>query len=490
VKISAVNIIFQARLLKFGFCSFLFFSLDTNAQCPVNIDFESGNFSGWQCYTGIASPRNISLSPSSPLPTRHVMYSAGNDNGVDYWGGFPKICPNGSNYSVRLGNDSTGRQAEAISYTFTVPPGQQIFTLVYNYAVVLQDPGHPPDQQPRLSIEVFNVTDNIINTCSSFDFVSNGGLPGFQDSPKSSNSPVKYNDWSACFVNLSGNAGKTFRISFTTTDCTEAAHFGYAYIDAYTLAGCNNAVPTSVFCRDDDFADLSGPPGFQSYKWFTTANTVLGTQQVLHLRPLPRAGDTLYVEMTPYNGYGCPFFVPVYLRDTLNLKADAGPDRTFCLNPSLKLGAQPLAGAVYNWSPSVALNRANIANPKASPTNSIKYILNIQNYAGGCRGSDTVDVVKQCAPVSIFVPTAFTPNGDGRNEMLKPLLSGYAKLNYFNIYNRNGNLVYHSTESNPSGWDGTYNGKKLSTQVMVWIAEGVNVNGGVDVKKGTVVLIR
>jgi len=489
VKITTRNIVSLTHLGISCF-SLIFFEFNVNAQCPANIDFESGNFSGWQCYAGLASPGNISLLPTVPLSGRHVMYSSDDDNGVDYWGGFPKLCPNGSNYSIRLGNDSAGRQAEAISYTFSIPSNQYIFTLVYNYAIVLQDPGHLPDQQPRLKIEVFNVTDNVINTCSSFDFVSSGGLPGFQDSPHPSNSPVKYKDWSASFVDLSGNAGKTFRITFTTADCSEAAHFGYAYLDVYTLAGCNNAVPTSVFCRDDNFADLSAPPGFKSYKWYNTSNTVLGTQQVLHLSPLPKAGDTLYVEMTPFNGYGCVFSVPVYLRDTLYLKADAGADRIFCLNPLLKLGGRPYAGAVYRWTPSVGLNKTDIANPKASPTNTQQYIMNIQNYAGGCRGSDTVNVVKQCAPVDIFVPSAFTPNGDGFNERLRPVLSGYSKLNYFNVYNREGNLVYHTTESSPAGWDGTYNGHKLSSQVFVWVAQGININGGVDVKKGTVVLIR
>jgi gliding motility-associated-like protein len=485
-----VNIIFQTGPVQVSFISLLFFGFTAKAQCPANIDFESGNFSGWQCYAGFASPGFINLSPSAPLSTRHVMYSADSANGVDYWGGFPKICPNGSNYSIRLGNDNIGSEAEAISYTFTIPASQQIFTLVYNYAVVLQDPGHLPDKQPRFKVEVFNVTDNAINTCYSFDFVSNAGLPGFQVSPRVSISPVKYKDWSSSFINLSGNAGKTFKITFTTADCTEAAHFGYAYMDVYTLAGCNNAVPASVFCRDDDFADLSAPPGFQSYKWFNTSNIVLGNQQVLHLSPLPRAGDTLYVEITPYSGFGCVFSIPVYLRDTLNLKADAGADRLFCLNPSLTLGGVPQAGVVYSWSPSAGLNKTDVANPKASPANSIKYILNVKNYAGGCRGSDIVNLIKQCAPVEIFVPSAFTPNGDGLNERLKPVLSGFAKMNYFSIYNREGNLIYYTTDNNPPGWDGTYRGKKLPTQVLVWVAQGVNVNGGVEVRKGNVILLR
>ena len=98
--------------------------------------------------------------------------------------------------------------------------------------------------------------------------------------------------------------------------------------------------------------------------------------------------------------------------------------------------------------------------------------------------------MKQCAPVDIFVPSAFTPNGDGLNDRLQPVLSGYSILNYFNVYNREGILIYHTTQSNMTGWDGTYKGNKLFTQVFVWVAQGVNVNGGTDVKKGTFVLIR
>jgi gliding motility-associated-like protein len=89
----------------------------------------------------------------------------------------------------------------------------------------------------------------------------------------------------------------------------------------------------------------------------------------------------------------------------------------------------------------------------------------------------------------IQVPTAFTPNGDGLNDFLKPILIGINELRYFRIYNRWGVPVYHSTESK-RGWDGTYKGTQQSTQSYVWMTEGISIIGEIIRKKGTVVLIR
>lgn len=479
-------------LIRIALCNFIFLMLtgwNSNAQCPPNIDFESGNFSGWQCYTGLIDPGNIMLTPCAPMKNRHEIYYRKDVTENDYWGGFPKVCPNGSMYSIRLGNDSTGRGAERVSYTFTVPANQQTFNLVYNYAVVLQDPGHLPSQQPRLNIEVLNVTDNVVDACSSFDFVATASLPGFKYSQQPSNSPVLYKDWSAAFINLSGKAGKQFKISFTATDCSEAAHFGYAYIDVNTISGCDNTVPGSVFCPDDSFAILKGPPGFQSYKWINTSNIVLGTEQNLLIRPAPHAGDTMYIQLTPYSGYGCPDTLAIYLNDTLTVMADAGPDQKFCVSPPIQLGSKPKGWEVYKWSPAQGLSDPDIANPLVSPVASIQYILTANNYAGGCRSTDTVKLTKKCEVIEIYVPNAFTPDGNGKNDRLKPVLYGYSKLNYFRVYNRYGQLLFASKDGNAE-WDGTFKGRPLSTQTVVWVVEAINANGITDLKQGTTILLR
>src|SRR6195256_5811079 len=149
-----------------------FFSA-TAQNCPPNIDFETGTFNGWTCYIGSAAAVNnqnvIYLSPiPGPIPNRHTMYSRNSGAGVDQYGGFPVNCPNGSGYSIRLGNNSAGTEAEGLSYEFTIPANQNIFSLIYHYAVVFQDPNHEIFQQPRLVIEISNLTDNTLIHCSSF----------------------------------------------------------------------------------------------------------------------------------------------------------------------------------------------------------------------------------------------------------------------------------------------------------------------------------
>jgi hypothetical protein len=210
----------------------------TKAQnCPPNIDFEFGNFNGWQCYTGgvaaIGGQNVISLSPSSPIDGRHTMMSSFPGDGVDQYGGFPVNCPNGSGHSIKLGNNTGGAEAEGISYQFTIPAGANEYTLIYNYAVVFQDPNHRIFEQPRMEIEITNLTDGDLISCSSFSFFPFGTpLPGFQQSTVAEgNAPVWFKDWTAVTINLNGNAGKTIKLLFKTSDCTFRRHFGYAYID-------------------------------------------------------------------------------------------------------------------------------------------------------------------------------------------------------------------------------------------------------------------
>jgi gliding motility-associated-like protein len=87
------------------------------------------------------------------------------------------------------------------------------------------------------------------------------------------------------------------------------------------------------------------------------------------------------------------------------------------------------------------------------------------------------------------VPTAFTPNGDGKNEILRPVMFGIKKLHYFRVYNRWGQMFYQTADAG-KGWDGFFKGTKQEMQTIVWYAAGLGVDGNVHTKKGTAVLIR
>ncbi|MES2776568.1 MAG: PKD domain-containing protein [Bacteroidota bacterium] len=374
-------------------------SLASRAQtCPVNIDFETGDFSGWTCYTGyvsgVGNQNIISLTQASgPVANQHTMYSSIPGNGVDEYGGFPVNCPNGSGHSIRLGNNTGGGEAEGISYEFTIPAGEDLYNLIYHYAVVFQDPNHLEFQQPRMEIEITNVTDNTVISCSSFTFYPFGSpLPGFEVSPNpGSNTPVYYKNWSAVSINLDGHAGKRIKLFFKTADCTFRRHFGYAYIDVNSE--CSGEFVGATFCRDDSMVLVNAPHGYQSYTWFDSSfSQTLGSSQVLRLAPPPPPGTRVAVVLVPYNGYGCLDTLYASLVDTLNLKANAGKDTISCNHDPVPIGVPPKPGVVYQWSPATGLTNAAISNPLASPDITTVYILKINSPGGGCVEYDTVTV--------------------------------------------------------------------------------------------------
>ena len=93
------------------------------------------------------------------------------------------------------------------------------------------------------------------------------------------------------------------------------------------------------------------------------------------------------------------------------------------------------------------------------------------------------------AGVNIYVPRAFSPNNDGTNDLLKPILVGIETFHYFTVYNRWGNIIFTTTDAN-QGWDGTFKGVAQPVETYLWIAEGIDINGKKIVAKGMVSLVR
>lgn len=392
--------LYQLTTLFIGLNLFLCFHCFTvNAQsCPPNIDFEFGTFDNWTCYKGyveaVASRNVFYISPSGgPAYDYHTMYSASAMGALDPYGGFPVNCPNGSGHSIRLGNDRGGGEAEGIEYQFTIPADQNAYTLIYNYAVVFQDPRHEEYEQPRMEIEITNVTDNTNISCASFAFRPYGtALPGFRLSPNpGTNTPVWYKDWTAVSVNLDGNAGKTIRLLFKTADCTFRRHFGYAYIDVNSE--CSGNFTGASYCPDDTAVNIIAPFGYQSYTWYdNTVTNVLGKKQTLTISPLPAPGTVFAVKLEPYNGYGCPQTLFTKLMDNLTVTANAGRDAISCNNSPVQIGSPPKPGLVYKWSPATGLSNPGIANPFAILNETTTYIVTTTSSGGGCADTDTVIV--------------------------------------------------------------------------------------------------
>jgi gliding motility-associated-like protein len=387
--------------LKTAFAVFLMFMrIHAVAQiCPPNIDFENGTFSNWKTYVGstasVSGANFISLNETSPVAGRHEIFSRASSSGLfDEFGMFPVICPNGSGYSVKLGNTSGGGQAEGISYEFTIPANRNEYTLTYYYAVVFEGPNHEDHQQPRLELEVTDLSASQLIDCSSFTFISYGtGLPGFTIAPFqiNPNTPVLYKSWTPVTINLNGRAGRNIRLFFKTGDCTFVRHFGYAYIDVNSE--CNGEFPGAAFCPNDAFVSIDAPFGFESYRWFPADfSRVLSTSGNLTIAPAPPSGTTVAVEVTPFPGFGCKDTLYTRLLDTLSVKANAGKDETYCGSNPVIIGEPPKPGRRYSWSPTNGLSDPNAASPLASPQTTTAYVLTVSSNGGGCRDVDTVIV--------------------------------------------------------------------------------------------------
>ncbi len=315
MKIITLNLFFT--LIFYG-------SYAQTSNCPPNIDFEAGSFANWQCFTGTTFDQGgqnfITLNPTPPTSNRHEIMSrvVGAPPVLDQYGAFPVVCPYGGRNSVRLGNNSSSNQAEGISYTFQIPVNADTFSLTYYYAVVFQDPNHPAEQQPRFFVSAYDVVTGALINCASYNYVSDGSIPGFLQS--TSDPSVLYKDWTPVTIDFSGLSGRNVRLEFKTADCTLGGHFGYAYLDVGT--GCGGLLGTAAYCVGTNVATLNAPYGFQSYIWYNANYTaVVGTTQVINLVPPPPVNTMYHVDMIPYPGYGCrdtadAILQPVQVPDT------------------------------------------------------------------------------------------------------------------------------------------------------------------------------
>ncbi|HSC37934.1 MAG TPA: PKD domain-containing protein, partial [Chitinophagaceae bacterium] len=164
---------------------------------------------------------------------------------------------------------------------------------------------------------------------------------------------------------------------------------------------------------------------------------------------------------------------------------NAGNDTTAAPGQPLQLQA---TGAVsYTWSPGTGLDNPFSDHPLAHPPADIVYHLT-GITAQGCTGYDSLQVKVYKGP-AVYVPNAFTPNGDGTNEVLRPIVPGIQKLDYFSVYNRAGRLVFSSSTPG-KGWDGTLNGIPQPPGTYVWIIQMHDYLGQAQRQKGVVILLR
>ena len=209
------------------------------------------------------------------------------------------------------------------------------------------------------------------------------------------------------------------------------------------------------------------------------------------LTPVANPTATTSYIIAAYDTIGCPKpgIDTIAVAVIAPVNAFAGNDTVVVANQPLQFNAS--GGSTYAWTPATSMSDPFIANPVVilgAQYDSLIYKVRV-SADGGCFAEDELKVRVFKTGPDIFIPTAFTPNRDGKNDILKPIPVGIKTFNFFRIYNRWGQMVY-STSTFGSGWDGTIAGKDQATGTYVFMAQAIDYLGHTISKKGTIVLIR
>ncbi len=270
--------------------------LQVNTSGCTNPGFENGSTSGWTfqsgtnynsstgttynlpCPTCITSSTGIvdqvvnststaTVNPSSNCTVNNTTPST---NGIDNYGGFSVLAPGGGNYSLLLNNTCAGYKMQQAQYTFVVGTANDVF--IFNYAAVLQDGGHPPNQSPYFSVSTTDINTGLQPACAQYNAIAtSGSLSGFSASTTSAGNSaggVSYKAWTTVSLDLQASIGHTVTVKFTVSDCNQGGHFGYCYIDA-DCSNPNTAAGAVGLCGTTGGSlSLTAPPGYSTYQWY------------------------------------------------------------------------------------------------------------------------------------------------------------------------------------------------------------------------------
>jgi gliding motility-associated-like protein len=226
-----------------------------------------------------------------------------------------------------------------------------------------------------------------------------------------------------------------------------------------------------------------------------TPSTYLNSATILS--PKSRADTSISYTIIVTDSAGCYADTAIATIQTYQLPTvNAGPDQIVPYNNAFILSPIYSAGiSNYLWSPSLnslSCTSCPVTTGIAAVTTTYTIVV---TSSDGCKAKDNIIVSVACDKANLTIPSAFTPNNDGRNDMFYPMTRGYKVINTFIIYDRWGNKVFERHNFTPNvpslGWNGDAKDKLTSgSAIFVWIIEATCDIGEKVSSKGTVVLIR
>jgi gliding motility-associated-like protein len=268
----------------------------------------------------------------------------------------------------------------------------------------------------------------------------------------------------------------------TGNTCSDTGKITINVESVFVVAG-----PGMSVCMGEQIILNAGPSATNySFNWNGPSGYNSGLQDPV-ISSANIADQGVYTVTLTDNTTGC------YSQDTTQISVvtsatltNVTPNQTIKYGSTVQLNADNVL--YYWWTPADgSISNPNINNPLAAPTVSTTYIVYGMD-ANGCR--DTASVTIDVTNDTLFIPSAFTPNGDGLNDVFRVGNLGHYKVVEMSIYNRWGTMIYHVNDGSNRGWDGTYNGVPQETGVFYYYVIISQPDGIQRSFKGDVTLIR
>lgn len=279
------------------------------------------------------------------------------------------------------------------------------------------------------------------------------------------------------FIGLQA-AEYTYQIT-DANGCATSGTFTVELDPAITVNATANAV--TCFGETNGSVQINAIGGTTPYQYALDGGTAQSEAQFSDL-----AVENYTYQVTDANN--CSATGTFTIDEPAQLIIDAGEDRELTIGGSVNIAAQTLSGTPvhYQWSPAAGLSCTDCIAPTANPIVSTTYIVQATD-ANGCTFTDSLRVVAVEATV-LLVPSGFSPNEDGVNDVLHPITKNITDY-IFRVYNRWGQKVYEGTEADP-GWNGKNDGNFVEVGVYIYVVEATDVQGKEILKKGNVTLVR
>jgi gliding motility-associated-like protein len=275
-------------------------------------------------------------------------------------------------------------------------------------------------------------------------------------------------------VTTAGNSG-TYYVKVTSTK--GCASFDSTVVNLTTRPTVNAGVDAEV-CEGVSVQLNASGTNITSYEWNPSAS--LSNPAISNPIASPQQ-TTLYI-LTVAN-HECKISDSLQITIDKSPSADAGPDKIIIAGQTVMLnGSAGGTNVTYLWTPANNIEASNTLTPVASPQASQAYILHVISNKGCGTSTDTmlVKVYHQ-----LYIPNAFTPNGDGVNDnWVIETLAAYPGAEV-KVYNRYGQMVFDNHGKNIS-WNGKFQGMQLSPGAYVYV---IDLKNNAPLMKGVVYII-